>query len=215
MGRVKVDISMSLDGFIAGPNIRADEPLGDGGMRLHEWIFELASWREMHGESGGERNRDSEVMAETFEGIGAVVMGRGMYSNGTGGWEDDPKADGHWGDEPPFHVPVFVLTHHARDPLPMKGGTTFNFVTDGIEAAVERARTAAGDGDVSVAGGASVIQQGLRAGLIDQIQIHLVPALLGDGVRLFDAGGAGKLELEATRVVESPVVTHLAYRVAK
>jgi dihydrofolate reductase len=138
-----------------------------------------------------------------------------MFSGGEGSWADDPRADGWWGDEPPFHMPVFVLTHHARETATMQGGTTFSFVTDGIEAALEQARAAAGDKDVAVAGGASVAQQYLRAGLLDELQIHVVPVLLGDGVRLFDHLGTGQVELEATRVIESHAVTHLRYRVVK
>ena len=210
MGKVILDISSSLDGFVAGPNPTLEVPLGEGGEGLHEWVIRLASWRERHGRSGGETNPDDEVMAEGIAATGAVLMGRRMFSGGEGPWEDDPNADGWWGDEPPFRAPVFVLTHHARAPL-KRGSTTFTFVTDGVESAVEEARAAAGDRNVSVAGGASVAQQALNAGLLDELEIHLVPVLLGGGTRLLD-GLDPKIKLERTRVVDSPTVTHLRYR---
>jgi dihydrofolate reductase len=207
-----LDISMSLDGFIAGPNQTLENPLGEGGERLHDWAFKVASWRERHGLEGGETNRDSEIVQEGVDATGAVVMGRRMFSGGEGPWEADPNADAWWGDDPPFHVPVFVLTKHPRETVVKQGGTSFTFVTDGIEAALEQARTAAGDKDVLLAGGANVVQQYLQAGLLDELQIHVSPVLLGDGVRLFDNLGPESLELEITRVVESPGVTHLRYR---
>jgi dihydrofolate reductase len=213
MGKLAVDISMSLDGFVAGPNQTLEDPLGEGGEALHEWVFATASWRERHGRTGGESNADSEVVEEGLRSTGATVMGRRMYSGGEGPWEDDPNADGWWGDEPPFGHPVFVLTHHAREPVTKQGGTTFTFVTGGIEAALEQARAAAPDKDVLVAGGADVIQQYLKAGRVDELQIHVVPMLLGDGVRLFENHlGRGRPELECTRVIESPAVTHLRYQ---
>jgi dihydrofolate reductase len=213
MGKVVVDISASLDGFVAGPNQTLDDPLGEGGEGLHEWIFALKSWRERHGMSGGETGPDDEIMEEGIRRAGATVMGRRMFSGGEGPWEGDPKADGWWGDDPPFHHPVFVLTHHPRESVTKEGGTTFNFVVDGIEASIQQARAAAGDKDVSVAGGANVIQQCLKAGLVDELQIHLVPVLLGGGVRLFENLGAQDVKLEPSRVVESPAVTHLRFRV--
>ena len=167
MARLISDISISLDGFAAGPNPNLEQPLGAGGDLLHEWAIAAASWRESHGLEGGEENADSEVIQEWIRATGAVVMGRKMFSGGEGSWEKDPRADGWWGDDPPFHVPVFVLTHHARETRVMQGGTSFIFVTDGIEAALEQARAAAGDRDVHLAGGASVIQQYLKAGLLD------------------------------------------------
>jgi len=215
MGMVVLDISTSLDGFVAGPNPSLELPLGEGGERLHEWAFALAAWREPHGLSGGEINASSEVVREGLARTGAVVMGRRMFSGGEGPWEDDPNADGWWGDNPPFHVPVFVLTHHAREPVAKQGGTTFTFVTDGIEAAVEQARTAAGDQDVSVAGGADVAQQVLSAGLLDEMQIHLVPVLLGGGTRLLEHLDEADFQLEQTRVIDSPRVTHLRFKVVK
>jgi len=213
MGRVVLDISMSLDGFIAGPNPSLEQPLGAGGDRLHEWILGLASFRERHGGSGGVRDRDDEVVAESLAATGAVVMGRRMFSGGEGAWDGDPNADGWWGDTPPFHAPVFVLTHHVRQPVAKQGGTTFTFVTDGVEAALEQARAAAGAKDVLVAGGANVAQQVLSAGLLDEMQIHLVSVLLGDGTRLLEHLERTTVQLESTRVIESPAVTHLQYRV--
>jgi dihydrofolate reductase len=215
MTRLTLDISMSLDGFVAGPNRTVESPLGEGGESLHEWIVRLASWRESHGRSGGERNADDDVVRESLGATGAVVMGRRMFSGGEGAWEDDPVADGWWGDDPPFRVPVFVLTHHARETVTKEGGTSYTFVTDGIDAALDRARAAAGEKNVAVAGGASVAQQYLRAGLLDEIQIHVAPLLLGDGVRLFENLDPEQVSLEVTRVIGSPAVTHLKYRVVK
>ena len=213
MAGLRCDISMSVDGFVAGPNPSLEEPLGAGGDLLHEWAFAAASWRESHGLEGGEANADSELIEESIRSTGAVVMGRRMFSGGEGRWEDDPRVDGWWGDDPPFHVPVFVLTHHARKTKVMQGGTTFNFVTDGIEAALEQARAAAEEKDVLLAGGASVVQQFLKAALLDELQIHVAPLLLGGGTSLFDRLGIEPLGLEATRVIASPTVTHLRFRV--
>jgi len=214
--KLKLDISMSLDGFVAGPNQTLEEPLGVGGERLHEWAFRLASWREPHGLSGGDAEAvDNEVVAEGLRATGAVVMGRRMFSGGEGPWADDANADGWWGDDPPFHVPVFVLTHHPRETVVKEGGTSFAFVTDGVEAALEQARAAAGDKDVSLAGGANVAQEYLQAGLLDELQIHLVPVFLGGGVRLFGGLGPRPIELETLRVIGSDAVTHLKFRVVK
>ena len=210
MTKIRLDITMSLDGYVAGPNQTLEEPLGRGGEALHEWMVRLAAFREAHGGEGGAEDDDSRLVRESVARNGAVIMGRRMFSGGEGPWEDDPKASGWWGDEPPFHVPVFVLTHHAREPLALKGGTTFTFVTDGIESALDRARAAAGDRDVLIAGGADAAQQFLRAGLIDEMQIHVAPLLLGDGVSLFGGGGA-QTALRQTRVVESPFAAHLGY----
>jgi dihydrofolate reductase len=215
MANLTLDISMSLDGFIAGPDQTLDEPLGKGGEQLHEWAFATKSWRESHGLSGGEANIDSEIVEESLRNTGATVMGRRMFSGGEGPWGDDPNADAWWGDDPPFHHPVFILTHHAREPVTKQGGTTFTFVTDGIEAALEQARAAAGDKNVAVGGGANVAQQYLAARLLDEFQIHVAPVLLGRGVRLFDNLGPEQVELECTGVIQSPAVTHLRYRVVK
>ena len=216
MAKLTVDISVSLDGFVAGPNITLDEPLGQGGERLHEWVLATASWRESHGRPGGETGADDEIIAESTRNAGATIMGRRMFSGGHGPWESDPNADAWWGDEPPFHHPVFVLTHHEREPVEKDGGTTFTFVTDGIESALDQARAAAGEKDVAVAGGADVIQQYLAAGLVDELQVHVAPVLLGGGVRLFsDSAGFAPVGVEATRVVESPAAAHLRYRVVR
>jgi dihydrofolate reductase len=203
---------MSLDGFIAGPNPTLEEPLGRGGEQLHEWAVRLRTWREPHGLTGGDESADGDVLGETFAATGAVVMGRRMFSGGAGPWEDDPNADGWWGDEPPFHGPVFVVTHYERAPVEKQGGTTFTFVTDGVEAAVEQARAVAGPKNVAIGGGADVAQQALNAGLLDELQIHIVPILLGGGVRLFERVDA-PAELEIDRVLASPTVTHVRYRV--
>ena len=216
MGALRFQISISLDGFVAGPNQSEENPLGEGGEQLHEWVLKLAAWREVHGREGGEVNASTPLMEEATANVGAVVMGRNMFGGGPGPWGNDPWG-GWWGEEPPFHVPVFVLTHHEREPLAKRGGTTFTFVTDGIESALAQAGEAAGDKDVSLGGGASVAQQYLAAGLIDELQLNVVPLLLGSGTRLFEGGaGAGAgLNLEPTLVVETPDVTHLRYAVSQ
>jgi len=212
VGKVVVDISMSLDGFVAGPNPTLEEPLGKKGEELHEWVVRTSYWRERHGLEGGEEDEDSEVIREAFSSVGASVMGRKMFSGGSGPWESDPRSMGWWGDEPPFHTPVFVLTHHAREPEEMEGGTTFFFVTDGIETAIEQARAAAGEGNVAIGGGADAIQQTLAAGLVDELQVHVAPILRGGGTRLFGEG-ADPIRLEATRVLASPRATHVKFDV--
>jgi dihydrofolate reductase len=211
---VFIDISMSLDGYVAGPNPTLEEPLGRGGEELHEWLVGLEAWRKPHGLEGGETGPDSELYLANVERIGAVIMGRRMYSGGSGPWGHDPKADGWWGDNPPFHVPVFVLTHHEREPLEKEGGTTFHFVTDGIERALEQALAAAGDKDVLIAGGAEADQQYLRAGLVDDVTIHVAPVLLGGGVSLFGDLGTD-LRLRLTNVLEAPLAAHLQYEVER
>src|SRR5262245_56688601 len=214
MAKVTCQISVSLDGFVAGPNQSLEQPLGEGGEALHEWAFATKSFREAHGLSGGEANADSELVDEWLAGIGATVMGRRMFSGGHGSWEADPNADGWWGDDPPFHHPVFVLSHHPREMVTKQHGTTFTFVSDGIEAALGLARAAAGDQNVSIGGGASVVQQVLTAGLLDELELHVAPVLLGGGVRLFeDDSGLSRVQLECTRVIESLAVTHVRYRV--
>jgi dihydrofolate reductase len=214
VGKVFGEISLSLDGFVAGPSPSLEQPLGEGGERLHEWAFALAAWREAHGMEGGETGLESDLVARNLAATGAVVMGRRMFSGGEGPWESDPNADAWWGDEPPFHTPVFVLTNHAREPVPKQGGTTFTFVTDGVESAVEQALAAAGDRDVQVAGGGSVIQQALSAGALDEVLIHLTPVLLGSGTRLFDDSGNRDVRLELADLREGERVIHLRYRVA-
>jgi dihydrofolate reductase len=214
MSKVVAEISTSLDGYVAGPNPTLENPLGEGGDQLHEWAVRLKSWRETHGLPDGESGPDDELLAESVATTGAVVMGRQMFSGGEGPWEDDANANGWWGDEPPFHKPVFVLTHHAREPLVLKG-TTFTFVTDGLDSAIDDARAAAAEQDVLVAGGADTIDQAISAGLVDELQLHLAPVLLGAGARLFDGVAPAPPRFEITQVIESPLVTHLRYRVVK
>jgi dihydrofolate reductase len=211
MGAVTCQISISLDGFVAGPNQSEKDPIGEGGMRLHEWAIETESWRRHHGRTGGERNADADVVEETTRDVGAHIMGRKMFGGGDGPWDESWK--GWWGEDPPFHTPVFVLTHHERDPLQMQGGTTFHFVTDGVESALEQAQAAAGDQKVAIAGGASAVQQYLAAGLLDELHLHIVPVLLGAGERLLD--DVGDPVLEPVEVVASPAVTHVKYRVGR
>jgi dihydrofolate reductase len=211
MSSVTCQISISLDGFAAGPDQSNENPLGVGGERLHEWAVATDTWRRQHGSEGGAHNADSDVAAESMQGIGAFIMGRKMFGGGNDDGSWDEAWSGWWGEDPPFHAPVFVLTHHPREPLEMQGGTTFKFVTDGIESALEQARAAAGEGDVAIAGGASTVQQYLAAGLLDELHLHIVPVLLGSGERLLD--GVGDPTLEPVKVVASPAVTHVKYRV--
>jgi dihydrofolate reductase len=209
MSSVTSQISISLDGYVAGPDQSLDNPIGEGGMRLHQWAFATDTWNEAHGLEGGARSADSEVAEEVMQGIGAFIMGRNMFGPGRGAW--DVSWTGWWGDDPPYHTPVYVLTHHEREPLEMQGGTTFHFVTDGIESALEQARAVAGDKDVSIAGGASAVNQYLAAGLLDELYLHIVPVVLGGGERLLE--GVGDPKLEPVNVIASPTVTHVRYRV--
>jgi dihydrofolate reductase len=209
MSQVIAEISISLDGFAAGPNQGEKAPLGEGGERLHQWIVPTESWRSLHGMEGGEKGPDDDVAAEFGRGVGAYIMGRNMFGPGRGEWDESWR--GWWGEDPPYHVPVFVLTHHAREPVPMEGGTTFQFVTDGIESALEQARAAAGDQDVLILGGASAMQQYLAAGLTDELRLHIAPVILGAGERLLE--NVGDLKLEPIDVVASPAATHVKYRV--
>ena len=209
MTSVTAQLSISLDGYVAGPNQSIDNPLGEGGMALHQWALETESWRKQHALDGGERNVDSEVAEATMQGNGAYIMGRKMFGGGDGPW--DESWTGWWGEDPPYHAPVFVLTHHPREPLSMEGGTTFTFVTDGIEAALGQARDAAAGQDVAIAGGASTVNQFLSAGLLDELQLHVAPVVLGAGERLLE--DVGSPSLEQTEVVASPAVTHVTYRV--
>jgi dihydrofolate reductase len=212
MSRVRVHISVSGDGYVAGPNQSEENPLGEGGERLHDWVVALRAWRAPHGLEGGEVDASTAVVEEAQANIGAEIMGRGKFGGGPGAWGEDPWP-GWWGEDPPFHMPVFVLTHHHRESLTLSD-TTFTFVTDGIEAALERARAAAGEKDVLIGGGADVINQYLAAGHVDELELHVVPLLLGGGARLFEGIGPD-LELEQIRVVEAPGVAHLKYRVVK
>ena len=211
MSKVRCHISVSVDGFVAGPNQSLDKPLGEGGESLHEWAFATAGWRSHHGLDGGERNPDSDVIDDVSSNVGAYIMGRNMFGGGPGGW--DPGWKGWWGEDPPYHVPVYVLTHHPREPIPMQGGTTFEFVTHGIDAALERARAAAGDKDVEIAGGAQAVQQFLAAGLLEELYLHVAPVLLRSGERLFE--NVGDPVLEPVEVVASTAATHIRYRVGR
>ena len=211
MSRLRCHISISLDGFVAGPNQSEENPLGEGGERLHDWVVPLAAWREAHGHEGGAVDESARILEESRENVGAGVMGRNMFGPiGGGPWRDD-EWKGWWGDEPPYRYPVFILTHHPRDPVEMQGGTTYHFVTDGIESALEQARDAAGGKDVMLWGGAEVANQYLAAGLLDVLELHVVPLLLGGGARLFDGVGPA-VKLEQVRAVEAPGVTHLQVR---
>ena len=211
MPKLRFTISMSLDGFVAGPNQSVDNPLGIGGTRLHEWVVRLAVWRRMHGLQGGEVNESTPVVEESLANVGATIMGRNMFGGHPGPWDAKKPWGGWWGANPPFHHPVFVLTHHPRAPLTLEGGTTFTFVTGGIETALEQARRAAVGKDVSLAGGAKAAQQYLASGLVDEMEINLVPTLLGSGERLFDGLGDNLHGLELERTVAAPKVTHLKF----
>jgi dihydrofolate reductase len=211
MSKLRFRISMSFDGFVAGPSQSVENPLGIGGERLHEWALSTAAWRSIHGLPGGKVDESSRVVEESFAGIGATVMGRNMFGGHPGPWNAGKPWTGWWGANPPFHHPVFVLTHHAREPLKLEGGTTFTFVTDGIESALEMARRAAADKDVALAGGAKAAQQYLAAGLVDEMEIHLVPTLLGGGERLFERVGDDLHGLALVRTLATPEVTHLKF----
>jgi dihydrofolate reductase len=210
VSKLRFRISVSLDGFVAGPDQSLKEPLGVGGEQLHEWVVALETWRRAHGKEGGVVNESTRVMEEELANVGATIMGRNMFGGGPGPWSTTDPWKGWWGRTPPFHHPVFVLTHHAREPLVMEGGTTFTFVTDGIESALEQAVRAAGGKDVALAGGARTAQQYLGAGLVDEMQLHLVPVLLGGGERLFDTVG----DLHGLTLVDTltaPDVVHLKF----
>jgi len=212
MSKLRCHISISADGFVAGPNQSVENPLGEGGERLHEWAFSLAAWRAPHDMPGGEVNESTSIVEETLENIGAGVMGRNMFGPVSGGDWGDGQWKGWWGDDPPYHNDVFILTHHPREPVEMAGGTTFHFVTDGIEAALDRAREAAGDRDVSIGGGASTVRQYLRAGLVDEMRLHVVPVLLGAGEPLLAGIGDALAAFECVELVSSPAAAHFTYR---
>jgi dihydrofolate reductase len=204
MPKVRVhNFTISVDGYGAGPDQSLDTPLGIGGEELHEWMFRTRAWHEMHGDDGGETGLDDRFMAAGHEGIGAFVMGRNMFGPIRGPWGDDDWK-GWWGDNPPYHHDVYVLTHHDHDPIEMAGGTTFHFVADGPEAALDRARASAGEQDVLIAGGASTIQQYLRAGSIDELHVVISPRLLGRGERLFDGLDTVPDRYDVVDVVASP-----------
>ena len=203
MSKLRSHISISLDGCVAGPNQSEGNPLGDGGERLHEWIFPLAAWRQAHGHQSGEVNESARIVEESRENIGAGVMGRNIFG---------PIGGGGWGEDPPYHYPVFILTHHPREPVEMEGGTTFHFVTDGIESALQQAKEAAGGEDIMLWGGAQVVNQYLAAGLLDELELHVVPLLLGDGARIFDNLGDSEVKLEQVRAAERRASTSPASR---
>jgi len=211
MSKIWFTQSVSADGYSAGPDQSEKEPLGVGGESLHDWMVGLKAWREAHGEEGGEVNASTPVVEELETGSGAVVMGRNMFGPIRGGWDRDWR--GWWGEDPPYHGPVFVLTHHPRDPVPMEGGTTFTFVTDGIESALKQARAAAGDRDVAIAGGAATVNQYLAAGLIDELRLHVAPVVLGAGERLFEGVSGRTLEQVAVRPARR--VTHVTYQLGE
>jgi dihydrofolate reductase len=211
MSELRLNMMMSLDGFVAGPEQSEENPFGIGGMRLNEWLFPLKAFREMQGEQGGEVNASTPIVEGWMDNIGATVMGRNMFGGGPGPWAENPW-NGFWGEDPPYHHTVFVITHYARKPLEMQGGTTFHFVTDGIESALEQAKQAAQGKDVSLGGGAATVQQYLAADLLDELLITIVPVLLGRGARLFQDLGPDPPQLEQTRAVEAPGVTHIRYR---
>ncbi len=213
MSKLRLSITMSLDGYAGGPDQSEKNPLGVGGMQLHEWFFPLKAFREMHGEQGGEVNASSPVVEERLRNIGATIMGRNMFGPVRGPWPDQSWR-GWWGEDPPFHHPVFVLNHHPREPLEMEGGTTFHFVSDGIESALTQAKAAAGGRDVSLAGGASAVNQYLAARLVDEIDVSIVPLILGAGARLFEGLDRGTLALRQIRAVEAPGVIHVNYEVS-
>src|SRR5918999_2527401 len=213
MSTFRFQISVSVDGYVAGPDQSEDNPLGVGGEDLHEWVVELEAWRRPHGLEGGEVNASTPVVEEAQSNVGAWVMGRNMFGGGPGPWSADPPWNGWWGDNPPFHTPVFVLTHHPREPLEMEGGTTFFFVTEGMESGLEQARQAAGARDVVLGGGANVVQQYLAAGLVDELELDVVPILLGGGARLLE--NVGNLRVDQVRSIEAPGVTHIKYRVVR
>ncbi|KUL46430.1 dihydrofolate reductase family protein [Streptomyces regalis] len=203
MTEVIAQLSMSLDGYIAGPDSGREHPLGIGGERLHQWVYGLRSWRREQGIKGGTGGPEDDLLAEWIKRPGAVVMGHGMYITG----------EAPWGDNPPFHMPVYVVTHHPRESLVKEGGTVFHFVTEGPERALELARDAAGDKDVSLAGGADLVQQFIRAGWLDELLLHVVPVLAGEGGRrLFDNVGDKQIEWRKTQVLDAPEATHIRLR---
>jgi len=213
MSKLRLSITMSLDGYVAGPDQSAEQPIGVGGMELHRWLFPLREFQDAHRGEGGEVNASSAVVAERRANIAATIMGRNMFGPVRGPWPDESWR-GWWGADPPYHHPVFVLTHHPREPIEMEGDTTFYFVSDGIESALAQAKDAAGAADVWLAGGASVVNQFLAARLVDEIDLSIAPVILGAGARLFDGVERGALELEQIRAVDAPGVTHIKYEVS-
>ena len=212
MSLLRFNISMSLDGYVAGPKQSVENPLGEGGEGLHTWVIATKRWRAAHGMEGGATGPDDDIAAEFQTNMGATIMGRHMFGGGKGRWAKKNPWRGWWGENPPFHHPVFVLTHHAREPLVMEGGTTFHFVTKGIREALEKAKQAAGGKDINLGGGAAAAQQYLKAGLIDEMEIHVVPVMLGGGERLFENTGGRQTGYELVRVVTTQAASHFKYR---
>jgi dihydrofolate reductase len=210
MAKLRFSITMSLDGYVAGPNQSLEHPLGEGGLALHEWALATRSWNASHGREGGTTGLDDDRIAAATANVGATIMGRNMFGPVRGSWGDESWT-GWWGDEPPFHTPVFVLTHHPRETLEMQGGTTFHFVTEGIETALERGTGAAAGKDVHIGGGAQTGRQYLRARLIDEMEIHVVPLLLGGGERLFEDLDGGHAGYACVAIESSPAVAHFRY----
>ena len=212
MSKLRVQsFAVSLDGYGASPGQDLQNPLGIGGPELMEWFFHTLMWREMHGEDGGESGRDNDMAGQGFAGIGAWILGRNMFGPVRGPWPDD-SWKGWWGDEPPYHVPAFVLTHYPREPLVMAGGTTFYFVTEGIHAALEQAKAAAGDRDVRLGGGVATVREYLRAGLIDELHLAVRPVLLGAGENLFSGIDLRALGYEVTNHIAGERATHMFLR---
>jgi dihydrofolate reductase len=209
--KLRLKLSISLDGFVAGPNQSVENPLGVGGVRLHEWAFPLKAFRAMHGQSGGEINESTAVVEEMFANVGATVMGRNMFGGHPGDWNLAKPWNGWWGTNPPFHHPVFVVTHHAREPLKLEGGTTFHFVTGGIHMALDQALHAAAGKDVSLGGGADVARQYFLAGLVDEMDLSIAPTLLGSGERFFEGAGDSLHGLHLVRTIAAPNVVHLKF----
>jgi len=204
MSKIFFSVGISLDGFLAGPNAGPKNPMGDGGTTIHMWLYNLARFRkELNIGEGGETGRDNDMIGETIERTGASIMGKRMFNEGEPSWPEDA----------PFHTPVFVLTHQRRDPWERKGGTTFYFINDGLQSALDKARKSAGRKDIRIAGGANVIQQFLNAGLVDEFTIHVAPIMLGEGVRLFENLVKYKFSVDTLDAIPSRLVTHLRYKV--
>lgn len=204
MGKVFFDVGITIDGYIAGPNRRPDNPLGDGGLSIHDWMFKQKSFREHVGMEGGEENNnDNDIIGRIFNRIGANIMGRHMFEEG----------EANWPEEAPFHTPVYVLTQQRREPWERKGGTIFYFTNESLDLILKKAKKDAGEKDVRISGGASVIQQYLNAGFIDEFSIHIAPILMGEGIRLFENLRKDNFSFEIDNAVQSPDVTHIFYRV--
>jgi len=209
MSRLRVHaFSLSIDGYGAGRNQSVDNPMGVGAMALHDWVFPTRTFQQIHGKGGGTGGPDDDFAARGFENVGAWILGRNMFGPVRGPWQDN-HWKGWWGDDPPYHTPVFVLTHHPREPIEMKGGTTFYFVTDGLHSALDRARHVAGSKDVRLGGGVSTVRQGLRAGLVDEVHFAIAPLLLGGGESMFVDIDLPALGFECTKVLATPKATHV------